>query len=125
MKLVGTKMISWHGTQDQLIPSNGTVDYYMRVREFDPAVEDYYRFFLAPGVGHCGFGDGKGFNPSDRVFNTLRAWVENGTVPDRLEATSPAVGNDSATRTAYLCLYPKVFSYAGGNPNDSSSFICI
>ncbi|KAA8644925.1 hypothetical protein EYZ11_005297 [Aspergillus tanneri] len=125
MKLAGTKMIAWHGMQDQLIPTNGSVDYYQRVMEFDTDAESYYRFFLAPGVKHCGGGDG--FDPSDTVFGTLRAWVENGTVPDSLEATAKAVGDSkkSATRTAYLCPYPKVFTYTGGNPNQPSSFSCI
>jgi hypothetical protein len=28
LRLAGTKMIAWHGIQDQLIPPNGTIDYY-------------------------------------------------------------------------------------------------
>lgn len=118
-------MISWHGMQDQLIPTNGTVDYYERVMQFDPDVANYYRLFLAPGVRHCR--GGTGFNPGDTIFATLRAWVENGTVPERLEATAAAVRglNSSATRTGYLCLYPKVFTYIGGDPNSASSFDCI
>lgn len=114
MKLAGTKMIAWHGMQDSLIPTHGTVDYYTRAMEFDPDVADYYRFFLAPGVNHCGGGDG--FDPSDTVFDTLRAWVENGTVTDRLEGIATAVGhsNGSATRTANLCPYPKLFTFTGG-----------
>lgn len=124
MKLAGTKMISWHGMQDQLIPVNGTVDYYKRAVGFDPGVADYYRLFLAPGVEHCG--GGPGFDPSNAVFATLRAWVENGTVPERLEAIAAAVGgsNDSSTRTGYLCPYPKVFTYIGGDANSASSFDC-
>lgn len=125
MKLAGTKMISWHGMQDQLIPTNGTVDYYKHVMDFDPDVADYYRFFLAPGVEHCG--GGLGFDPSDNIFATLRAWVENGTVPEKLEAIAAAVGgsNSSSTRTGYLCPYPKVFTYIGGDPNSASSFDCV
>ncbi|KAJ5693050.1 hypothetical protein N7462_002473 [Penicillium macrosclerotiorum] len=124
MKRAGTKMIAWHGMQDELIPTNGTVDYYRRARAFDRDLEDYYRFFLAPGVAHCG--GGKGFDPSNTIFDTLRAWVENRTVPDRLEAVAAAVGpsNSSATRTAYLCPYPKLFTFTGGDPNSASSFSC-
>ncbi|KAJ5381142.1 uncharacterized protein N7496_003570 [Penicillium cataractarum] len=125
MKRAGTKMIAWHGMQDQLVPTNGTVDYYNRVLELDPHAADYYRFFLAPGVTHCGFGPG--FDPAQTVFGTLQAWVENGTVPDHLEGIAVAVApsNTSATRTAYLCPYPEVFTYTGGNPNDASSFTCV
>ena len=125
MKHAGTKMIAWHGMQDQLVPTNGTVDYYNRVLELDPHAADYYRFFLAPGVTHCGFGPG--FDPAQTVFGTLQAWVENGTVPDHLEGVAVAVApsNTSTTRTAYLCPYPEVFTYIGGNPNDASSFTCV
>lgn len=125
MKRAGTKMIAWHGMQDQLVPTNGTVNYYDRVLELDPHAADYYRFFLAPGVTHCGFGPG--FDPAQTVFGTLQAWVENGTVPDHLEGVAVAVApsNTSATRTAYLCPYPEVFTYTGGNANDASSFTCV
>lgn len=125
MKRAGTKMIAWHGMQDQLIPTNGTVDYYNRVLDLDAHAADYYRLFLAPGVTHCGFGNG--FDPAETVFGTLKAWVENGTVPDRLEGVAVAVApsNTSATRTGYLCPYPEVFTYVGGNPNDPSSFTCV
>lgn len=125
LRNAGTKMIAWHGMADTLIPTNGTVNYYSRVMELDPSVADYYRFFLAPGVEHCG--GGLGFDPSDTVFSTLRAWVENGTVPDTLEGTATAVGssNTSSTRTAYLCPYPQLFTYVGGDPNKSSSFTCV
>ncbi|KAJ5684253.1 uncharacterized protein N7477_000598 [Penicillium maclennaniae] len=125
MKLAGTKMIAWHGMSDPLIPTNGTVDYYTRAMKFDPEVADYYRFFLAPGVGHCG--GGAGFDPSDTVFDTLRAWVENGTVPDTLEGIATAIdhSNSSATRVGHLCPYPKVFTYTKGDPNQASSFTCV
>jgi hypothetical protein len=123
MKKVGTKMLAWHGMADQLVPTNGTVDYYERVTNLDAGVADYYRLFLAPGVTHCGFGNG--FDPAETVFDTMRAWVENGTVPDRLEGVAVAVGNSSATRTGYLCPYPQVFTYHAGDINDASSFICV
>jgi len=46
-------MITWHGLADPLILPNGTVDYYEKVMAADPGVQDYYRFFEAPGAGHC------------------------------------------------------------------------
>ncbi|KAJ5110638.1 hypothetical protein N7532_001173 [Penicillium argentinense] len=125
MKKAGTKMLAWHGMADQLVPTNGTVDYYDRARNFDRHVADYYRFFLAPGVTHCGFGNG--FDPSNTVFDTLKAWVEEAAVPDRLEAVAAAVSpsNTSETRTGYLCPYPQVFTFIGGDPNSPSSFTCV
>lgn len=125
MKRAGTKMIAWHGMQDELIMTNGTVDYYNRVLDDDPDAADYYRFFLAPGVEHCN--GGTGFDPSTTVLDTLRDWVENGTAPETLKATAVAVGgsNTSSTRTGNLCLYPKVFTYTGDDPNEASSFSCV
>lgn len=118
-------MIAWHGMQDELIMTNGTIDYYNRVLDDDPNAADYYRFFLAPGVEHCN--GGMGFDPSTTAFDTLRDWVENGTAPETLKATAVAVGglNTSSTRTGNLCLYPKVFTYTGDDPNDASSFSCV
>ena len=40
-------------------------------------VDEYFRLFLAPGVGHCGRGTTPGAIPSD-PFDTLISWVENG-----------------------------------------------
>lgn len=123
MKRSGTKMLAWHGMADQVVPANGTVDYYERVTEVDADVADYYRLFLAPGVAHCG--SGRGFNPADTVFDTLRAWVENSTVPERLKGVAVAIGDTNATRTGYLCPHPLVFTYIGGDSNEASSFICV
>ncbi|CAG8021695.1 unnamed protein product [Penicillium olsonii] len=122
MKKTGTKMLAWHGMADQLVPTNSSVAYYEQTQSLDPDVDSYYRLFLAPGVTHCGFGNG--FDPAETVFDTMRAWVENGTVPDRLEGVAVAVGNTSSTRTGYLCPYPQVFTYDGGDVNSASSFSC-
>ncbi|KAI1856799.1 hypothetical protein JX265_011440 [Neoarthrinium moseri] len=124
LRKAGTKLLAWHGTQDPLIPSNGTIDYYERASSFNGDMADYYRFFVAPGVGHCG--GGPGLDPSGTVFDALRAWVENGTAPDSLPASGPAVGvaDKQAKRSISLCAYPKVLTYVGPNPNEQSSFIC-
>ncbi|KAH6986614.1 Tannase/feruloyl esterase [Ilyonectria destructans] len=123
-KALGGKMITWHGMQDPLIPPNGTVDYYKRVLRQDADAGNYCRFFLAPGVGHCGYG--YGFDPSSTVFNAVRAWVENGTFPETLTGIGAAVGSDAvnSTRSAQLCGYPKVLTYIGPDANSESSFIC-
>lgn len=123
LKARGTKVITWHGTHDGLIPYNGTVDYYDRVMAWDPDVQDYYRFFLAPGVGHCR--GGPGFDPNSGVLSALINWVENGTAPEFLPGTGPATKNATDTRTVNLCLYPKVLTFAGTDPDDAASFECI
>lgn len=66
---------------------NGPIDYYERVMELNPGGWDYSRFFLAPGVGHRGDGNGDGVDPSESVSDTEpQAWVENRTVQERSEA---------------------------------------
>lgn len=128
LKTSGTKMLVWHGMADQLIPPNGSIDYYERVVERMGNVDDFYRLFLAPGVAHCGMKGGAGLDPTSEAFFELVDWVENGKVPETMAATGPAVGldeNTTATRTVGLCLYPKVLSFTGADPNDAAHFECL
>lgn len=124
----GAKMVVWHGMADQLIPTNGSTDYYDRVVHQVAGqggnVDDFYRLFLAPGVAHCG--SGPGLDPTSEAFFELAAWVENGTVPERIAGVGPAVGpgNTTATRTIGLCPYPKVLTFNGPDPNDPDHFVC-
>jgi hypothetical protein len=121
-KNAGGKMITWHGTADQLIPFNGTVDYYERVLQLDPSAADYYRFFPAPGVAHCH--NGAGWYPGD-AFASLINWVENGTAPETLYAEVIWGDNPENTiRAVDLCAYPKALTYIGGDGNQPSSFTC-
>ncbi|RYC89424.1 putative feruloyl esterase [Fusarium oxysporum f. sp. narcissi] len=117
-KKAGGKLISWHGTADQLIPHKGSVDYYKRVLEEDSSATDYYRFFEAPGVGHCKGGDG--WYPGS-AFDALVKWVEHGKAPETLYAET--VGTEKR-RAVELCAYPKRLTYKGGNPDVASSFTC-
>lgn len=66
------------GLADELIPPNGTSDYYARVEHMDPDVRDCYRFFEAPGVGHCGGGNGP---VPGNALEALVKWVEEGEGP--------------------------------------------
>ncbi|KAJ4248374.1 hypothetical protein NW762_012704 [Fusarium torreyae] len=117
-KKAGGKLISWHGTADQLIPFKGSVDYYKRVLEGDANAAEYYRFFEAPGVGHCS--GGPGWYPGSG-FDALVKWVEHGIAPDTLRAET--VGTNE-TRSVELCAYPKQITYIGGDANLASSFTC-
>jgi len=112
----GGKMITWHGLADQLIYPSGTIAYYQSVQNNDPHVRNYYRFFPAPGVAHCGGGAGE--VPSD-PFDAVVDWVEKGLAPDTL----PALSTDG-TRSRNLCQYPLVSVFAGGDPTKASSFAC-
>ncbi|UJO19847.1 putative feruloyl esterase [Fulvia fulva] len=114
-KAAGGKMITWHGLADELLLPNTTAQYYDQVLEQDPSARDYYRYFEAPGVGHC-FG-GPGYYPGN-VWDSLVDWVEKGKAPEELEGASPA----GASRP--ICQYPKVARYVGGDAKDASSFEC-
>ena len=116
----GGKMITSHGLADELIPPNGTYDYYQRVLDLDPHAADYYRFFPAPGVAHCV--GGVGYFPSN-MLQALVDWVENDVVPETLNGTAPPDTN-GMVRQAPLCPYPLVAAYKGGNVNLASSFQC-
>ncbi|KAH6892389.1 Tannase/feruloyl esterase [Thelonectria olida] len=109
-KKAGGKMIAWHGMQDPLIMHDGSVDYYNRVLSQDAKASDFYRLFLAPGVGHCG--NGRGFDPSSKVFDALLKWVEEDEIPETLTGVGQQVGKDK-TREGVLCPYPKALRYAG------------
>lgn len=123
----GGKLITWHGMADQLIFPNGTVDYAQRVKQRDPHSDDYYRFFEAPGVFHCG--TGPGWFPG-AAFESLVEWVENGTAPETLAARAipnlyAGLANGATElRDANLCLYPRTITYEDGDPNSASSFGC-
>lgn len=115
-RAAGGKMITWHGEADELIFPAGTTDYWRRVDPATPGnTDDFYRVFMAPGVGHCAGGTGPvPTNPLAAVV----AWVEQGKAPETLPAQS-----ETATRN--LCRYPLVSRYNGtGDPNQASSYRC-
>jgi hypothetical protein len=119
----GGKLLSWHGQADQLVPTQGTVDYRERVeRRFGgPArVDSFYRLFLLPGVAHCG--GGAGAQPTD-ALGALVKWVEEGQAPATL-ATS-TTREDGTVVTRDVCSYPHVTRYDGhGDPASASSYRC-
>ncbi|RYP47550.1 hypothetical protein DL768_006395 [Monosporascus sp. mg162] len=114
-RAAGGKMITWHGLADEAIPPNGTIAYYQQVLERDPHADEFFRFFEAPGVGHC-YG-GVGAAP-EGAFSRLVSWVEDGVAPDRLAAV------DSAGRKTSLCPFPLRQSYLGVNNTDGAASGC-
>lgn len=121
------KLITWHGLADTVIFPNGTEDYYKRVSDSVNGVQDFYRFFEAPGVAHCSGGAGP--QPVGEL-KALVKWVEQGVAPDELSAVNktlhgkaPGVGQSLPTRK--LCAWPKMQKYNGGNPTVAESFDCV
>ncbi|MGI5501376.1 tannase/feruloyl esterase family alpha/beta hydrolase [Lentzea sp. CA-135723] len=111
----GGKLITWVGTNDQLIPPGGLLKYREQVERRMGDVNDFYRLFTAPGVDHCAGGTGpQPVNP----LKSLVDWVERGKAP----ATLPATTADSSRD---LCAYPRTSRYLHGDPKASSSYRCL
>jgi feruloyl esterase len=119
----GGKLIQYHGWSDpQIAPGNST-QYYARVLEVlggAGRIENSYRLFMAPGMAHCGGGEGP--NTFDMV-GALEQWVETGKAPDQVLASHST--NGVIDRTRPLCPYPRVAVYKGtGSTNEASNFEC-
>jgi len=119
----GGKLLHYHGWSDPQISPGNSTQYYSRVVEAlggRAAVNESYRLFMAPGMGHCGGGEGP--NTFDMV-GALEQWVEHGKAPDQILASHST--NGSVDRTRGLCPYPQVAAYRGsGSVDEASSFTC-
>lgn len=119
----GGKLLQYHGWADPGIPPGSSVNYYKSVVERmggKAKVDDSYRLFMVPGMGHCGGGDGA--STFDMV-SALDQWVVEGKAPDRILASR--VVNGTVVRTRPLCPYPQVATYKGaGSTDDASNFVC-
>src|SRR5262245_54861430 len=74
----GGKILMWHGLADEQTRWEQNVYYYIRVANNYHGLDNvtrWFRFFLAPGVTHCGGGVG---SQPQNLFNTMVNWVENG-----------------------------------------------
>ena len=123
-KNAGGKLIMWQGLADQLIFTGDSINYYNEALSANGGprnTESFFRYFLAPGVGHCGTpgpGSIAPTNPMQQVID----WVENGQAPDVLNA-SGSINGQAVTRP--LCPYPDPDAvYTGGDPNAASSYAC-
>ncbi|RSL53848.1 hypothetical protein CEP53_007629 [Fusarium sp. AF-6] len=121
----GGKLLTWHGMADENVPPNGTVLYRTQVEDIlggNKLVNEWYRVFLAPGVGHCSSRNDYGPVPVDS-FAALVDWVEKGVAPETLPATYKDA--DGTEWSKNLCPFPKVSRYDGkGDPTLASSYSC-
>ena len=138
----GGKLILYHGWNDPAISALSTIDYYNAVRATTgpkPA-DSSVRLFMVPGMQHCTGGPGAtsfgqfGYipaglpdDPEHDLYLALEAWVEKGSVPQKLIAakfegkiTAPHV-----LMTRPLCAYPLQAKYIGtGDNTDAANFTC-
>ncbi|KAK6369653.1 hypothetical protein LTS17_009559 [Exophiala oligosperma] len=108
-RAAGGKMITWHGLADPAVPTNISSIYYNNVAQLDPGINEYYRLFQAPGISHCG--GGNGLYPG-HVFETLIAWVEEGKAPEILQGASLPTENGTIYHRP-ICAYPLMAKYKG------------
>jgi feruloyl esterase len=142
----GGKLIQYHGWGDAAIPPLSSIDYYESVRAFldrfpDPRtprrgpIQDFYRLFMVPGMGHCGGGIGPrdlgqgpapaSAEPERNVFSALEQWAEHGVAPEQIVGSGTVAGDTSKHLTRPLCPYPRVARYKGsGDIYDAGSFSC-
>ena len=120
----GGKLLMYTGWSDPVVPPQDTVAYYEGVAKTMGGIErtrDFYRFFIAPGMGHCSGGPGP--NQFDHL-TALEQWVEKGVAPDKLIATHSTGGKVDRTRP--LCLYPLVARWKGtGSSDEAANFSCV
>jgi feruloyl esterase len=117
------RLLLYHGWSDSQVSPFATIKYYQSVvstmGEMSNAAGNV-RLFMAPGMGHCGGGDGP--NAFDRA-GSLDQWVEKGQAPQSLIASHSKDGKVDRTRP--LCPYPRVAMYKGrGSIDDAANFTC-
>jgi feruloyl esterase len=140
----GGKLVMYQGWADTLVAPAQTLAFYTKLgKQFGGTDKEaeFVRLFMAPGVMHCGGGDGpSAFNsanggtrmtpsgkPEDDLFAATIHWVEDGAAPEQVLATkyvddAPAKG---IAMKRPLCAYPRKAWYKGsGDTNDASNFTC-
>lgn len=90
------------GSADSIVPYHASLDYYERVIEHAGGLENttlFFKFYIIPGMGH---GGGPGINQPPDMLAVVRAWREQGVVPDMLTGRRVVEG----TTELEMPLYP-------------------
>jgi feruloyl esterase len=134
LRKLGHKLLVYHGWEDSLVVPEESVNYWKAVHAREqsrpaPAsagkIDDSYRLFMVPGMGHCGGGPGA---ESIDPLSAMVKWVEDGVAPERIIATKyradPLTPGIAYQRP--LCPYPQVAHYRGsGKVEDAASYACV
>jgi feruloyl esterase len=119
----GGKILQYQGWADQQMTGGNSPKYYQSVLDKMGGlskVQDNYRLFMVPGMGHCQGGDGT--DNFDKL-TVLEQWVESKKAPDQIIASH--MTNGAVTRTRPLCPYPQVAVYKGtGSTDEAVNFAC-
>jgi feruloyl esterase len=119
----GGKLILYHGTSDPSItPVRSTMMYddLVAATKGLANAQQRARYFLVPGMHHCT--GGAGVDQFD-TLSALEAWVEKGTAPAIIQASSRA--DAPVKRALPLCAYPQQARYSGkGEMSDTANWSC-
>lgn len=138
------KMILWNGLAEDVIPAQGAVQYYERVKAVaggEAQVQQFLRMYNMPGMAHSSQGrawtvgnvnnsvpmpllpGNSNQNPTreqDTLFSALVDWVERGQAPNDIVIRS----RDHSTSYP-VCVYPKKISWNGIGPaREAGSYSC-
>ncbi|TKX25492.1 hypothetical protein C1H76_2142 [Elsinoe australis] len=152
----GGKLLMYHGLADGLIAPGSSEVFYKNVyRALYPNgvnVNDFFRLFLVPGMGHCGGTSDLASAPwyfaganqagdlvTDAVYSVpgfedakhdallaLMRWTEEGEAPEEIVATryrNDTIAN-GVERQRPLCVFPLQARFQGGNANVPESWRC-
>ena len=120
----GGKLLIYQGWGDMNVAPKSTVAYYESLVNTlgQKQVDDSVRVFFAPGMAHCGGGEGP--NVFD-ALTPLEQWREQGKAPASIVATHWTYGKLNRSRP--LCPFPQVAKYIGGfagEIDDAAYFVC-
>lgn len=142
-RLARTKILSYHGLADDLIMPQGSANYFQRAAAAMGGVQALQRFnrlYFIPALAHdSSFARAGSIDPAtgaatspdkvplpqpangrDELFNALRAWVEQGVAPERIDVSSR---NGSVSMP--LCPYPQKATWDGRGPQtQAASWSC-
>ena len=119
----GGKILLVHGTADQIIPVQGTEQYYDAVVQQmgRDQVTGFLKFYELPATAHSG--NSLAFMPTWDILGALDTWVVNDMPPH-----SPILTDAYAKpgRTRPLCEYPAWPRYNGtGSMDEAANFTCV
>jgi hypothetical protein len=141
---LGRKMILWNGLAEDVIPPQGAIHWYERVKAGvggEAEVQQFLRMYNIPGMAHSSQGRAwtvGGNNNAvpmpwlpgnanqtptrdkDPLFTALVDWVEKGVAP-----TSMVISSRDNSVSYPICVYPQKTTWNGtGSPKAAASYAC-
>jgi feruloyl esterase len=142
----GGKVLQYHGYADPLVPSLNAPALYDFVNSFYESVgqagtiEEFYRLFMVPGMGHCSGGAGawavdgasQGSQPGGvgseySMLLSLVDWVEGtGKAPEMVVGTKFVndVPSEGIQFQRPVCRWPTVAEFQGGDVDAAKNWAC-